>query len=104
MAGLFFVGHHRFDDAKNKGVDDLISPLVSLHLGLDYSLILEDREVLGNDRLRLVQANPKFRYAGFFLLFYHAKKFEPHGMAANLEFLGAFVHHFFGAAIFKFHI
>jgi len=64
---LFQVALKGVYDLLHEGVDDGVDALVPLYLGMDDSLVLKDGEMLRNHRLRLLEADPEFAYAGLLL-------------------------------------
>jgi hypothetical protein len=92
----------RTDDTADKGVNDGIVALVALDLRRHNPLLLEDRQVLGNNRLGLIEQFPQLGHAGI-LLFDETEELEPYGMTTDLEFFRIGIYHSVGTAGIIFH-
>ena len=83
------------DDVPDELVGDVVDAAVTLGGGFDDAFVLEDGQVLADDRLGLFEALPEVGNTGV-LLFDKTENLETQRMAADFEFMGVGFDKFFG--------
>ena len=83
------------DDVPDEFVGDMVDAPVAFSGGFDDAFVLENGQVLADDRLGLFEALPEVGNAGVLLLD-EAENLETQRMAADFEFLGVSFDKLFG--------